>query len=306
MAEVLATGIDISEFNGDVDIAALKGQIDFVIIRCGYGSNFPNQDDAQYENNVRKCEAAGIPYGVYLYSYARTVDMALSEAAHTLRLLGDRKPLYGVWYDVEDSSLPQGEALVDNCVAYCRAIEKAGRYCGLYSNVNFMEARLSSPRLDPFDRWVAQWNDVLEYDGPYGMWQYTNNGILNGQRFDRDRAYRDYPAIIRGMEGTDLTREEVAALAREQAQEVYQENETRYKTFADLPAWAEEAVRQVYDELNLLGTGGAGEATRINASHTYVRALAVIARVLDRMDGAQPPAEALEAEAAEVPEAPEQ
>lgn len=56
-------GIDISEFNGDVDIQALKGQVEFVIIRCGYGSDYPNQDDSQFENNVRKCQAAGIPGG---------------------------------------------------------------------------------------------------------------------------------------------------------------------------------------------------------------------------------------------------
>ena len=78
MASLPTRGIDISEFNGDVNIDALKGQIDFVIIRCGYGSNYTNQDDTQYENNVRKCLAAGIPYGVYLYSYAKNTDMAKS------------------------------------------------------------------------------------------------------------------------------------------------------------------------------------------------------------------------------------
>ncbi len=284
MADLPVTGIDISEFNGDVDIAGLKGQIAFVIIRCGYGSDYVDQDDSQYEANVRKCEEAGIPYGVYLYSYAQNTEMAQSEAAHTLRLLRGKRPLYGVWYDVEDASLPVGEVLTDNCVTYCRAIEAAGYYCGIYSNVNFMETRLSSPRLDPFDRWVAQWNDVLEYDGPYGMWQYTNNGILNGRRFDMDRAYRDYPAIIEEMEGTDMTREEVAALAREEAQKVYRENETLYKTIASLPNWAREDVRQVYDELGLAGVGVTPDGeTRIDASRSYVRALAVIARVLDRI-----------------------
>ena len=126
-------GIDISEFNGDVDIQALKGQVEFVIIRCGYGSDYPNQDDSQFENNVRKCQAAGIPWGTYLYSYAQNTDMARSEAAHTLRLLNGRKPPYGVWYDVEDSSLPSGTAIIDNCVAYCQAMEEAGCYCGIYS-----------------------------------------------------------------------------------------------------------------------------------------------------------------------------
>ena len=54
-------GIDISEFNGSVDIAALQGQVDFVIIRCGYGSDYANQDDPQFEANVKKCQAAWWP-----------------------------------------------------------------------------------------------------------------------------------------------------------------------------------------------------------------------------------------------------
>lgn len=304
MPEVLATGIDISEFNGNVDIAGLKGQIDFVIIRCGYGSDYENQDDTEYEANVKKCEEAGIPYGVYLYSYARNVEMARSEARHTLRLLKGKRPLYGVWYDVEDSTLPAGEAIIDNCVAYCEAIKAAGYYCGIYSFLYWMETRLNSPRLDPYDKWVAQWNDTLDYEGPVGMWQFTNNGLLNGRRFDLDRAYRDYPAIIEEMEGTDMTREEVARLARQEAEKVYQANEIRYRTIDSVPAWAREAVRQVYDELKLAGTGSAADgSTKIDASHTYVRALYVIARALDQMDGgAEAQEAAAEPEAADEPE----
>ena len=63
MAKVLATGIDISEFNGDVDIAAMKGKIDFVIIRCGYGGDYESQDDTQYRNNVRSASRPGCPLG---------------------------------------------------------------------------------------------------------------------------------------------------------------------------------------------------------------------------------------------------
>ena len=289
MAELPTTGIDISQFNGDVDIAGLKGQIDFVIIRCGYGSNYVNQDDTQYEANVRKCEAAGIPYGVYLYSYAKNTAMAESEAAHTLRLLEGKNPLYGVWYDVEDNSLPTGTQLIDNCVTYCSAMERAGYYCGIYSNLAWLNGRLNSPRLDPYDKWVAQWNDTLDYEKPFGIWQYTNNGILNGKRFDMDRAYKDYPTIITEMEGTDMTREEVAQLARQEAQKVYQENETRYRTIDSVPQWARSEVRQVYEELNLPGTVNGGSGERIDASATYVRALFVIAKVLDKIGGTLEP-----------------
>ena len=284
MAKLPAFGIDISQFNGDVDIAGLKDQIDFVIIRCGYGSDYTSQDDPQFENNVRKCEAAGVPYGVYLYSYAKNRSMALSEAAHTLRLLKGKKPLYGVWYDVEDAALPTGETLIDNCVAYCEAIEQAGYYVGIYSFLNFWENRLNSPRLDRFDRWVAQWSPKLNFDKPYGIWQYSDSGIINGKRFDFDRAYKDYPAIIGGEEATDLTIDEVIKLAREEAQKVYSDNEKKYRTIASLPAWAKEAVEQVYRELELGGTGaGSDEQLRIDASATYVRVLVVLARLLEKL-----------------------
>lgn len=285
MAEALATGIDISEFNGDVDILALKGQVDFIIIRCGYGSDYENQDDTEYEANVQKCEKAGIPYGVYLYSYARSTEMAKSEAAHALRLLKGKRPLYGVWYDVEDSTLPAGEALIDNCITFCEAVKAAGYYCGIYSFLYWMETRLNNPRLASYDRWVAQWNSTLDYKGPVGMWQFSNNGLLNGKRFDMDRAYRDFPALVEEMEGTDMTREEVARLARQEAEKVYEGKEVRYKTIDSVPAWARDAVRRVYDELGLTGTGSTADGDiRIDASHTYVRALYVIAKVLEQME----------------------
>lgn len=287
MAQILATGIDISEFNGNVDINAMKGQIDFVIIRCGYGSDYEGQDDTEFEANVRKCDAAGIPYGVYLYSYAQNEEMAKSEAAHTLRLLKGKRPLYGVWYDVEDSSLPDGEAIVNNVIAYCDTVQAAGYYCGVYSFLYWLQTRLNSPRLAKYDKWVAQWNTTLDYTGNVGLWQFTNSAVINGKRFDMNRAFRDYPAIIGESEVTDMTRDEVAALARQEAQSVYNENEARYKTIASLPQWARNAVERVYDELELAGTGSTAEgSTRIDASRSYVRALCVIAKLIENLDEA--------------------
>lgn len=288
MAQILATGIDISEFNGNVDINAMKGQIDFVIIRCGYGSDYEGQDDTEFEANVRKCDAAGIPYGVYLYSYAQNEEMAKSEAAHTLRLLKGKRPLYGVWYDIEDSSLPDGEAIVNNVIAYCDTVQAAGYYCGVYSFLYWLQTRLNSPRLAKYDKWVAQWNTTLDYTGNVGLWQFTNSAVINGKRFDMNRAFRDYPAIIGESEMTDMTRDEVAALARQEAQSVYNENEARYKTIASLPQWARDAVERVYDELELAGTGSTAEgSTRIDASRSYVRALCVIAKLIENLDEAE-------------------
>ena len=156
-------GVDLSEMNGAVDFQALKNAgVRFVILRCGYGSDFSHQDDKRFAENVEKARAAGLPWGCYLYSYAVDRDMAQSEAAHTLRLLGGRKPPYGVWYDVEDPS-QAGADLVGICEAYCGAVEAAGLYVGIYSMLSWLNGKLNSSRLDRYDKWVAQWNSACTY-----------------------------------------------------------------------------------------------------------------------------------------------
>lgn len=282
MPEFYASGVDVSQFNGSLDINALKGKVDFIIIRCGYGSDYAFQDDTQYRTNVNKCIAAGIPFGVYLYSYARNIEMAKSEAAHTIRLLRGLRPLYGVWYDVEDATLPYGEALVDNCLTYYRMLQEAGYYCGIYASLSWMRTRLNSPRLAGIDRWVAQWAPQLDYSGA-GMWQYSDKGQIGGKIFDMNRALRDYPAIINGEDWTDMTKEQVTELARKQAQQVYQENEQRYKTIGDVPEWARTAVEEVYTRLGLRGVGS-GKDKRLDGSATYVRALYVVWKLLEELD----------------------
>ena len=301
MPDYLASGIDVSQFNGDLDINALRGKVDFIIIRCGWGSDLPSQDDTQYRANVRKCLAAGIPFGVYLYSYARNMTMAMSETRHTLRLLQGVRPLYGVWYDVEDRTLPAGEGLVDNCLAYCNELRQAGFYCGIYASLSWMRTRLNNPRLDHIDRWVAQWNSTLDWPDP-GMWQYSDKGIINGKTFDLDRAYRNYPAIIEKGDWTDMTKEQVIRLARQEAQAAVRENESRYKTIDQLPDWARDAVEEVYRRLDLTGTGHEDGKTRIDASPTYVRTLVVLRRMLRMLEQQAQPEELSLADAAEEAE----
>ena len=86
-----AKGVDISYANGNIDLSKVKAAgYSYVMIRCGYGSDLRTQDDAQFEANVKKAEALGMPWGVYLYSYATCKGEAQSEVEHVKRVL---------WYD---------------------------------------------------------------------------------------------------------------------------------------------------------------------------------------------------------------
>lgn len=238
-------GVDLSEMNGDVDFQALKkAGVEFVILRCGYGSDYLNQDDKRFSENVRKAEMAGIPWGAYLYSYARTTAMAQSEAQHTLRVLNGQKPLYGVWYDVEDSS-QAGSDLISICETYCQMLEQSGLYCGIYSMLSWLQGKLNSSRLDRFDKWVAQWNSTCSYQKPYGLWQYTDRLLIAGKAFDGNYAYKDYPGIIGGMhsakkEDQSMTEQQIQSLVKQSIEDYFTQLGKK-----PIPTWAINQVEEV-------------------------------------------------------------
>lgn len=230
-------GVDISEHNGSVDFVKLKSAgVKFVMIRCGYGGNYISQDDKRFKENVAKAELSEIPWGTYLYSYAKTANMAHSEADHVIRLLNGKNPQYGVWYDVEDS-LISGYDIADNCVTFCEDIQKSGYYCGIYSFLSWLDGRLKDSRLDKYDKWVAQWNSTCDYQKPYGIWQYTDNLVIGGKVFDGNYAYKDYPA---------LTKKEEETVTYERWKE-FQQRYKKEQAAKEASEWAKPAVAYCKD-----------------------------------------------------------
>lgn len=206
-------GVDISEFNGNVDMQKLKEEgYTFVMIRMGFGANQYSQDDSMFEKNVKKAEAAGLDWGAYLYSYALKVSDIQSEINHTLRLLKGKKPTMPIAFDIEDDDykysygMPSDKTLHDMCLTYLRGIRKAGYYPILYTGCSWLKGALNSKELTgTFDIWLAQWYTMMDYKtDKVGMWQYggETNYIdspyikgLNGM-FDKDYCFKNYPVII--------------------------------------------------------------------------------------------------------------
>ena len=177
-------GIDVSEHQGTIDWEAVKRSgVDFAIIRCGYGDNYQSQDDAQWARNVSECERLGIPYGVYIYSYATDISMANSEADHVLRLLKGHNPTYPVYYDLEESKLESAanrDLLARMAETFCGKISAAGFEPGVYANLNWWNNYLTDPVFNSWTRWVAQYNYQCDYRGSYQMWQCTSAGKVDG------------------------------------------------------------------------------------------------------------------------------
>ncbi len=194
-------GIDVSYYQGTINWELVKPNIDFAILRCGYGKDEVSQDDKEFVRNANECTRLGIPFGVYLYSYAKNTSDAASEANHVLRLIKNYKLEYPVFYDVEDRTQEPltNEQLTNICKTFCNILEENNYYVGIYANLFWLTTKLDSTELDKYDKWLAEWRSEPTYTKPFGMWQYTSNGTVNGinTRVDMNIAYKDYPKIIR-------------------------------------------------------------------------------------------------------------
>ena len=189
--------IDVSKHNGIIDWAKVKKAGYHAILRCGYGDDIKSQDDAKFLYNAQQCEKLGIPYGVYLYSYAKTDKQITSEINHTLRLLKGRKLSYPVYFDTEES----GTQSVAGKFAkkYCEAMEKAGYWAGIYASESWWNAYVKPTCGDRFTKWIAKYgtNTGSPQSKPNvnrtDIWQYSSKGKVSGVSgyVDVNIVYRD-------------------------------------------------------------------------------------------------------------------
>lgn len=184
----MKNGIDVSSHNGTINWAKVKAAgVKFAILRCGYGDNISSQDDSQFSNNVNGCISNGIPYAVYLYSYAihssgsQSIE---SEINHVKRLISGKKP-FCVYIDMEDSSTQNlGKTTLTNfAIQFCDAIQKAGYKAGIYANKNWLTNYLNASTLynKGYSIWIAQYNNTCTYTTTgYDIWQYSSTGSCDG------------------------------------------------------------------------------------------------------------------------------
>lgn len=205
-------GIDVSHHQGDINWGIVKSQIDFAIIRCGYGDNIRQQDDRKFETNFTECEKLGIAKGIYIYSYARNTTQAKSEALHVLRLLNGRYIELPIFLDLEEPSNEKlHKATLSNIyTTFENIITKAGYRCGVYANKYWLESILPQDITSTDYVWLAQYNNRPTYKGEYGIWQYSSTGCVKGitTNVDLNNLYKDNWIIVNDNYEATVPKEE--------------------------------------------------------------------------------------------------
>ena len=197
---VTAQGIDVSEHQGRIDWDAVKASgIDFAILRVGFGApSFGGRVDYQFNRNISACARLGIPYGVYVYSYAFDNQQAADEASMVIDCLSGHNPRLPVYYDLEDKTIiadGRQSGIASRAQTFCNKISSAGYKPGIYANLNWFNNILTDPvfKSGSWDHWIAQYNSQCHYTASYSFWQYTSRGKVSGisGNVDMNYAYVD-------------------------------------------------------------------------------------------------------------------
>lgn len=187
--------VDVSEHNGNIDWAKVKASgIVGAIIRCGYGQDQTGQDDKKWLRNVSECERLGIPYGVYLYSYAKTTGAVHGEINHALRLLKGHSPAWPVYFDSEQRGT-QGVAKA-NAKAFCDAMVAHGYKAGIYASTSWYKNYIGQTW--GYSLWIASYGSKSAGVDGIDMWQYTSKGSVPGipGNVDVNYVYKDLGGTV--------------------------------------------------------------------------------------------------------------
>ena len=61
-------GIDVSQYQGEINWELVKNHIDFAILRCGFGQDLPGQDDPTFKRNADECTRLGLSL-IHIYIF---------------------------------------------------------------------------------------------------------------------------------------------------------------------------------------------------------------------------------------------
>lgn len=183
-------GIDVSKFQGEIDWNKVADSgVEFAIIRIGYrgyGTGALMMDETAIQN-IEGALNAKIKVGVYFFSQAITTKEAVEEAEFVIENIKNYDITYPVIFDTEEivneDSRADGlstEERTEIAIAFLERVKKAGYTPAIYANLRWFTMSLDIPELEAYDKWYAYYDKELYFPYKISMWQYSENGQVDG------------------------------------------------------------------------------------------------------------------------------
>lgn len=198
-------GIDTSHWQGIYNFEKAKKEgVKYAILKLG-GGDSGIYLDSQFNRSYTECKRIGLPVGAYFFGAALTTADAKKEANYVIDQLKGKQFEYPIFYDVEYAPMRNlGKTKLTNIVkAFCGELEKAGYWCGFYTNLDWYRNCLDGAGLaKKYSFWFAYWADAMYNLPDVQMWQKDAHTIA-GVNTDSDYCFVDYPTKIKakGLNG---------------------------------------------------------------------------------------------------------
>lgn len=189
-------GADVSKHDDEVNFNSMKAAgVDFVMIRLGargYGTGQITLDE-NFVENIEAAIEAGLDIGIYFYSQAISQEEASQEVNFLVQNLEPYRAhvKYPVAFDME--KVVNDQARTDTLSrddrttiadTFLSSIQAAGYIPMLYGNKEWLIKSVDLTKLQNYDVWLSQEQEIPDYPYQFTMWQYTTTGVLNGVKGD--------------------------------------------------------------------------------------------------------------------------
>ncbi len=199
-------GVDISSYQGNVDMEKLKGQnIEFVYIKATEGST---HQDKMFEENRKNAESADLLFGAYhFFSYDSAGSSQAENFINTVGedVKGQLLPVVDVeYYGDKEENPPAKEDVIRELTVFLNTLEdRYGTKPMIYTRSDIYEKYLEEFS-GKYKVWISslytplRWN----YKGDWYIWQYLNRGLLEG--YSGGEKYIDLNVLNKEKDLNDL------------------------------------------------------------------------------------------------------
>ena len=175
-------GIDVSKWQGTINWADVKKDVDFAIIKCG-GNEGGYYLDPKFELNYTQATAVGLPIGCYFYTGSNFIsaEQGVADAEKFLAYIKDKAFLCHVWVDIEEVPANSQKRATEAALAFVNYMEAHDFPCGIYaSDVSGFVDRLDLKELSGVRKWVARYGSEPKKATDWLIWQTSSEGKVFG------------------------------------------------------------------------------------------------------------------------------
>lgn len=185
-------GVDISKHTGKVSFDRIKAAgVDYVMIRIGSRGYSTGQIslDENFKENIEGAIAAELDVGIYFYSQAVSQDEAIQEVNFVVQNLEPYRAhvkypvAFNMGFVSNDRSRIEGLSREDKTTvtsSFMEGIRASGYVPMIYGDKEWLIREIDLTKLQDYDIWLSQEEEIPDYPYRYSMWQYNTDGVVNG------------------------------------------------------------------------------------------------------------------------------